>query len=333
MQRVLARIAERLIKREEERKRKGEEIREQMEDLILRAPADPPTTTVGAVDSGVVYEEYGPVILLLIRTVGAVFSYREGSLEEIRYVPSPLPDVEVVDNDLPLEREDYHPFRSLHRLSSELMRSLQVMERKPRYFFLDGSVVPQIVDKPHNSRLKPLYMKVVSLFKELYSSYPSTLIGGIVKDSRGNRLGIYLKENGIDVPEWQDVSWLSYVLREGEYTKPIPYSSEPEKHATLKDLDGHAKNVYIFYIRPSPLDRPYRVEFYSESPLRDAERIASLLYPLSRANPHYSIPPFMVEVDMRARLSRESLSYVKSYIERMLVARFPGIRLFDRRPL
>ncbi|NPA86432.1 MAG: DNA double-strand break repair nuclease NurA [Candidatus Diapherotrites archaeon] len=333
MQRVLEEIAERIVKREEERQRMGAELRSTLEDFIQVAPGVGPTATVGAVDGGVVYEEYGSLILMLIRSVGAIFSYEEGALDSVDYVPSPLPDPEVVDSDIPLEREDYHPFRSLHRLRSELSRSLEVLARSPQFFFLDGSIVPQIVDKPRSDRLKPLYLSVVGLFKSLYSYYPNTLLGGIVKDSRGNRLGLFLREEGVDVPDWQDVSWLNYVLQPGEYTSPIPYSEEPSKHATLKDLGEHAENIYLFYLKASPLDRPYRVEFYSKDPQRDARRLASLLYPLSSLNPNYSIPPFLVEVDLRARLSKESMGYVKSYLERVLMARFPSLKLFERRPM
>jgi hypothetical protein len=307
----LSTIAERILRREEERKQRGEEIRSSMEDFIHSIHSRPPTTTVGAVDGGIVHDEYGSMILLILRAVGAVFRYSDGSLEEVKYIPSPLPDPEVIDNDLPLEREDYHPFISLHRLREELHRALDVASLSPEFLFLDGSIVPQIVDKPHGKHLQNLYLSTVSLYRSFYSLYPSILPGGIVKDTRGNRLGLYLQEKGIDIPNWQDISWLSYVLHEGEYTEPIPYSEDPEKHATLKDIGEHAENIYIIYLRASPLDRPFRVEFYSEHPREDARRIAELLYPLSSRNPHYSIPPFMVEVDLRARPSKESLSYVK----------------------
>ena len=304
-----------------------------MEDLIHRADPTPPTTTVGAVDGGIIHDEYGSMILLILRAVGALFKYREGSLEEVKYVPSPLPEPEVIDNDLPLEREDYHPFISLHRLREELRRALDVSSLSPEFLFLDGSIVPQIVDKPHGEHLKNLYLSTLSLYRKFYSLYPKILPGGIVKDTRGNRLGLYLREEGIDIPNWQDISWLSYVLDEGEYTAPIPYSESPEKHATLKDIGEQARDIYIIYFRASKLDRPFRVEFYSKDPEKDAKRIANLLYPLSSRNPHYSIPPFMVEVDLRARLSKESLSYVKSYLERMIVSYFPSLKLFERRPL
>ena len=330
---VLEAIAEKLIRREEERKRLGEELRSEISSLIHRVEENPVSTTLGAVDGGIVHEEYGPIILLLIRSVGAIFHYEDGELKEVTYVPSPLPDVEIVANDEPIEREDYHPFRSLHRLRSELNRAIQLSELKPEYLFLDGSIVPQIVDKPHSDHLKPLYKSVVFLYRHLYSLYPDVKVVGIVKDSRGNRLGIYLQKEGIDVPNWQDVSWLNYVLLPGEYTAPIPYSDDPSKHATLKDLNDLAENIYITYLRASPFDRPYRIEFYSTSPEKDAKHLVSLLYPLSSLNPHYSIPPFLVEVDLRARLSKESLSYVKSYLERMIVAKFPSFRLYDRRPL
>ena len=332
MQEVLREVAERIVRREEERKRLGESLRSSLEPYIRKVDPSPPTATVGAVDGGIVHEEYGPIVLLLVRSVGALFSYEEGELKDVTYVPSPLPPPEVIVNDGPLEREDYHPFISLHRLSSELRRALEVAEASPDFLFLDGSVVPQIVDKPRNDRLRPYYRSLIPLFLKLYSFYPSILVAGIVKDSRGNRFGLYLREEGISVPNWQDVSWLNYVLREGEYTKPIPYSEEPKKHATLQDLDDEAEYIYITFVRPSALDRPYRVEFYSKHPERDAERIASLLVPLGSLHRHYAIPPFLVEVDMRARLSKQTLSYVKSYVERIVMGRFPHLRLFERRP-
>ena len=334
MQNLLNRIAQELIAREEERKRVGESLRNEISDYILTVEEPLTTAIIGAVDGSIIPEEYGPIILLLIRSVGALFHYEDLELKKVEYIPSPLPDAQVVDNDRPLEREDYHPFRSLNRLSSELSRALEVLQYEPDFLFLDGSIVPLLVDKPHDKHLQnTLYRRVVSLYKEIYGYYPKTLIGGIVKDSRGNRFGLYLKSQGFQVPNWQDISWLNYVLKPGEYTLPIPYSEDPENHPTLRDLDQHSENIYIFFLKASLLDRPYRVEFYSKHPLQDAKRLASLLYPFSTLNPHYSIPPFLVEVDLRARLSRESMSYVKSYLEKIILARFPSFKLFERRPL
>lgn len=331
MREELEQVVTRLIHRELERRRLADSIRSHIHEYILTSSPSPFTGTIGAVDGGLLHEDYGPIILILVRAVGVLFEYEDSSLSRVGYIPSPLPDPEIIVNDTPLEREDYHPFRSLHRLRAELERALEVAPNCD-VLFLDGSIVPQIVDKPRaiDSPLIDLYNTVLDLYKELYRTAP--LLASVVKDSRGDRLGRFLSKKGIKIPNWQDVSWLNYVLREGEYTYPIPYSDEPEKHATLKDLGHHARNIYLFYIRPSPYDRPYRVEFYSKNPEEDATTLASLLYPLSSLNPHYSIPPFLVEADLRARLSRESLSHIKSYIERRVAATFPHLRIFERRP-
>ncbi len=324
-------IGERILLREERKASMGRKIREEMSDMIRKATSDPPTATIGAVDSGFMYDEYAGMVILLIRSVGAIFQYKDGILERVTYHPSPLPDIDIIDSEYSLEREDVHPFVSLHRLKAELERAIQLTTQSPDYVFLDGSVVPQIVDKPHDSspsQLKELYRNVISLFLELYHREP--LVAGIVKDSRGSRLGNYLSSNGINVPPWSDTSWLVHVLEPGEYTLPIPYSEDPEKHATLKDVEG--EHIYLFYIRPSPYDMPYRVEFYSHHPERDGDRLANLLIPLASINPTYAVPPFMVEIDMRARLGKESLKYVRSYIERILMGKFPHVKLFERRP-
>jgi len=327
----LERVVSRILEREEERRRLADAIRSKMEEYILKIDPSYFSGRIGAVDGGLLYEDYGSITLLLIRAVGVIFEYIESRLEGVEYIPTPLPDPRVVVNDFPLEKEDYHPFRSLHRLKAELERALEVAPHCD-ILFLDGSIVPQIVDKPRsdNPHLLKLYREVLDLYKELYQTAP--LLASVVKDSRGDRLGRYLSKKGIKIPAWQDIAWLNYVLREGEYTQPVPYSDEPEKHATLRDLGGFAKNTYLFYIRLSSYDRPYRVEFYSKDPEKDAATLSSILYPLSSINPHYSVPPFLVEADLRARLSKESLTHVKSYIERRIVATFPYLKIFERRP-
>ena len=324
------RIVRKLVEAEEERMREGKKLRRELEDLISVANKTEYSGSVGAVDGGLLEEKYGGLVFVLVRALGAVFHYEESFLSEVEYVPSPNPPVGAASNvGIDMEPEDYGPFTSLVRLSSELKRAHEVVRRSVDYLFLDGSLVPQMVDKPRGESLMPLYEEVVGLFKSLYREEP--LVVGVVKDTRGRRLSNFLREEGVKVPGGSDVMWLSYVLREGEYTAPVPYSDNPEDHPTLIDLMPHSKHVYVMYIRLSESDRPVRVEFYSKNPKRDAGKIAEVLYSLTPRT-SYSIPPFLVEVDMRARLGRETMNFVKSYIERVFVSRYPHVRLFDRRP-
>ena len=323
----LERLARRIVSREEDRRAKALALREEHPDFFRHVQPSEVSGRFGAVDGGLLSEEYQGFELIVVRAVGVRYTYSKGKLVGVDYYPSPIPDPKLFTYDMPVEEENVGPLRSLTRLLVEIGTALEfVRERELDYIFLDGSILPQLVDKPRGKAngVQGLYEEVLDRYRKLYTECRKrgVVLAGIVKDSKGNRIASYL--NG---PHLRDSVWLKYAMNVGEMTVPIPYADRPENQATLQDLGEEiAKNVWIFYLKASDYDRPFRVEFYSDDPSL-GERLASLLLPLSSVNRTFTIPPFLLEADIRARLGKKSLAYVREYLEKRLGVEYNLFRM------
>lgn len=320
-------LAHRIVSREEDRRNKALALREEYPDFFKRVEPVDVSGRFGAVDGGLLSEEYQGFELIVVRAVGVRYTYESNRLVGVDYYPSPIPDPRLFTYDMPVEEENVGPLRSLTRLLVEIGTALDfVKERELDYLFLDGSILPQLVDKPRGKEngIFELYEEVLDKYRKLYDvcKKKGVVLAGIVKDSKGNRVASYL--NG---PRLRDSVWLKYAMNVGEMTTPIPYADRPEDQATLKDLgEDIAKNVWIFYLKASDYDRPFRVEFYAEGPDL-GETIASLLLPLSSVNRTFTIPSFLLEADIRARLAKKSMAYIREYLEKRLGVEYNLFRM------
>ncbi len=321
------RIADRILSRESQRREEALRLRELNPDFFVPVREAIPGGRFGAVDGGLLAYEYMGFELIAVRAVGVRYTYRNGHLDGVDYYPSPSPPPRFFPYDMPLEEENVGPLRSLTRLLVEIGTAVEFLRNMDLdMLFLDGSILPQLVDKPRGggSELKRLYRSVIDLYRQLFriSREKGVVLAGVVKDSKGSRLSTYL-----GAPPYRDASWLHYAMRVGEMTKPVPYADKPEDQATLKDVGTDiAAHVWVFFLKASDLDRPFRVEFYSEDPGL-GERIAEVLLPLSRVNRMYTIPPFLLEADIRARLVKQTLSYYKELLDRRLGAMYNFFRM------
>jgi hypothetical protein len=210
-----------------------------------------------------------------------------------------------------MDTHEFQRFKSLLRLRKEITTALEACERfSPDYLLLDGSIVPQISDKPGADEEEPrrLYGEIISLCSSLYSSCESKGIRlvGIIKDSRGRRfiemLEKMLVEREREVLRMSnDTSFLNYMLNEGERTASFTYSTTEKEHVVLKDLKAWGPRISVFYAKPVSGDRPIRIEFLS-CPSISADEIASTVCALSRINKKYAYPAALIEADLRAAM-------------------------------
>ncbi|MDN5358500.1 MAG: hypothetical protein PWP76_343 [Candidatus Diapherotrites archaeon] len=323
----LEELARRIVSREEDRRSKALAIRKEHEDFFVRVDPAVVSGRFGAVDGGLLSEEYQGFELIIVRAVGVRYTYENGTLTGVDYYPSAMPDPRIFTYDMPVEEENVGPLRSLTRLLVEIGTALDFVKNvEMNYLFLDGSILPQLVDKPRggSSELKDLYSEVLERYRKLYAECKrrGVVLAGIVKDSKGNRVASYLGG-----PHLRDSVWLKYAMNVGEMTTPIPYADRPEDQATLQDLGEEiAKNVWVFYMKASDYDRPFRVEFYAEGPDL-GYHLASLLLPLSSVNRTFTIPPFLLEADVRARLAKRSMAYIREYLEKRLGVEYNLFRM------
>ncbi|MFA6399287.1 MAG: DNA double-strand break repair nuclease NurA [archaeon] len=287
--------------------------------------------SVAGVDSGFVSKKLSFIDLVLIKTAGAIFTYKNGDLVESNYHPSPFSFPQPVLLKLGLEKDEEAQSISLIRLEQEVNCSIETIKKfKPKYLFIDGSIVPQYQDKPRQeSGINEEYHSIVSLFEKFYKvaiENNCTLIA-CVEDSRGTRFRQILQDQILPVHKSKidtsllnstfDASLLDFYLHEGERTFAFPYTDKIDSHAILKDYKKEwAESVFVFYVKCSDFDKPLRVEFIctggkNKLELKDkVNEIAQVVYSLSSLHKEYSFPSVLIEADLRAGLSEQEVNVV-----------------------
>jgi uncharacterized protein (UPF0335 family)/disulfide oxidoreductase YuzD len=308
-----------IAKLEEERKELAEKLRgssiEIFPDalergLIHKIDKKEINAKIAAVDGGLLAQEFHGFDLVLSRAVAVIFEYENSSKKKHFYHPRAFPEPDV-DALTALDTHEFTWHKGLFRLKKEIRTAIETIEKfKPDYLFIDGSIVPQISDKPsEDSLVRPLYNEVVSYYGELYekSEKNDCQLVGIIKDSRGKRFIEIIEKSSSKLnteilKKSNDSSFLHFLLNEGERTFTLNYASSAREHQVLKDLKDWGARVKILYMKPVSEDRPLRVEFLDVK--KEVDEVASLVYSISKINKKYAYPAILIEADMRAAMDR-----------------------------
>ena len=284
--------------------------------------------SVAGIDSGFVSKKLSFIDLVLIKTIGAVFSYNNGTIVKSEYFPAPFSFPQPVLLKSGLEKDEEAQSVSLIRLKEEVNCAIDVIKKyKPKYLFIDGSLVPQYQDKPRKeSGINDDYFSIVKLFENLYkvAEINSTVLIGCVEDSRGTRFRQILQEEILPNSKSKvesklldnafDASLLDYYLIAGERTFAFPYTDNVSNHAILKDYSQEwAKSIFVFYLKCSLFDKPLRVEFILKNNsdlLKIVDNISGVVFSLSSLHKEYSFPSVLIEADLRAGLNEQEISVV-----------------------
>jgi len=273
--------------------------------------------TIAAVDGGILGEELHAVDLFAWRSVAAVFNYSSGKLVSHDYFPSAIPPTSF-KAEHSLQSHEFNWAKSLYRLNSEISCAVACCKKhSPQILFLDGSIVPQVADKPSSdSTAFPLYESLLDNLFELYQhcSDNNVVLAGVIKDSRGKRFIDLLLRS---LPQLQaysdalsrtsDTAFLSSFLTVGTRTPAFKYASNASETAVLRDLGEWGKRVASFYLRPVEYDRPLRIDFLSSS--KSISSIAETIYSLSNQNRSYGYPAVLIEADLRAAMRPEEIDH------------------------
>jgi hypothetical protein len=271
---------------------------------------------IGGVDSGFVSKRLSFLDILLIKTSGVVFEYEKSILKKAKYIEQELfPSALLLKSGL--ENDEEEQSKSIERIKREINKSIKIiLEEKPTYLFIDGSIIPQYQNKPRpESKIKEDYESIIDLFQNFYkiSKENECILISTIEDSRSNRFKEILSE---EIKQDQikfatDSSILDNLLEKKERTCYFKYSKNIEKHGVLKDYKKEwSENIYAFYLRASNDDRVLRIEFISEEPSKVINEIASITYQLSSINKEYSYPSILIEADMRARLTNQEIEII-----------------------
>lgn len=306
------------------------------ESIVVPVKKTVLSCSVAGVDSGFVSKRLSFLDFVLVKTAGVVFDYKSGVVLRSEYYPAPFSFPKPVLLSEGLERDEEQQSVSLIRLREEVDCAIEVIKKfKPKYLFIDGSIVPQYQDKPRKeSSINEEYHSIIHKFEELYNAAnnSSTVLIACVEDSRGSRFAQILKDEIIPKAKVAsvraisadklvksfDASLLDYYLNTGERTFSFPYSDSVDSHAILKDYSPKwANSVFVFYLKAAEFDKPLRVEFLFPQGLTDskglssfANEVASVVYSLSSLHKEYSFPSILIEADLRAGLSEQEINVV-----------------------
>lgn len=301
------------------------------EKIVETVAREQLSAVVAGVDSGFAPKKLAFLDLLLIKTAGVVFEYDKGLLQSSAYFPKIVSFPEPIMLRSSLENDEVGQSTSLERLRKEVSLSIEVIEKfKPKYFFIDGSIVPQYQDKPRReSAINEDYKSIVEHFQILYkiAEKNSCTLIACVEDSRGSRFNQIMREEilpkakGVSVApntleKTFDSIFLDYFLNEGERTFAFPYTKNTDNHAILKDYSKEwSESIFVFYLKVSKFDKPLRVEFIcKKNSIADlkgcADEIAEVVFSLSALHKEYVFPSVLIEADLRARLSPNEINII-----------------------
>ncbi|MBU0636338.1 DNA double-strand break repair nuclease NurA [Candidatus Micrarchaeota archaeon] len=279
-------------------------------------------------DSGFVSKSLHSIDLVLVRTVGVLFEYQNGIVTKTKYWPNFFDFPQPFLSNHALDLDELNTSKSLLRLKEEIKMAKQMIEsEKPDFCLLDGSLVPQYMDKPRkDSKLAEEYHGLLDLFLELYQTAEqnNTELVGCVEDSRGSRfqsilgetiLPFFKKQKPLGLDFILDSVLLDHVLQKNERSFAFPYTKSIKDHAILQDFGlDWGNRLFACYLKPSELDRPLRIEFL-HSPKKGSltehtNCIASTIGALSGLHREYAYPSVLIEADLRAHLKPEEIDVV-----------------------
>jgi len=283
-------------------RRKNPLSKEEMENFLVKAtePCEL-NCIIGGVDGGVASEEFHGFDLVLVKAVGVVYQYSGNSLKKYSYHPTSLPEMKM-DSMRGLEKHEVQWHKSLCRLYEEIKTARELAEKSSMdYLLLDGSIVPQVGDKPNDSsQVKTYYLKTLDEYLKLYRICEERKICliGAIKDSRGRRFMELIGESS----KVNDTVFLDFLLKEGERTFGFHYG----KTEIIKDLAKFGEKIHCFYIKPVKEDRPLRIEVFNGN----FDKVASLIHSLCSINKRYASPAILIEADMRAAIRKDELDRI-----------------------
>lgn len=288
---------------------------------------------VAAVDGGIIARELHGSAFAVLKACAVEFSYKpDGAFDQtagVKSWPSGKRVPLTVSTEYGLDSTEFHWFTNLSRLRLEVQAARRAVEQfAPDVLLLDGSIVPQAADKPReHSALNDAYAEVVDNFKALYQDCQknNVLLAGVNKDSRGKQLTHYLPNVITALRPFKarlerlgDSVFLSEALKEGERSFAFAYSQATDVNPVMRDLGPWAKSIASYYLRPSALDRPVRVDLFLPELLKGnvgsaREKVnasASWLSRLCAINARYAYPAVLIEADLRAAVRPDEFERV-----------------------
>lgn len=282
------------------------------------------------VDSGFINKQLGYLNLTIIKEGGAVFSYENQKLSNVKYFPKAYTQARPYLTTSSLELEEIVWNTSILRIDKEIRLAKNILKQtlNLNFLLLDGSLVPQYLNKP--SKDSKLYASYVSLIENILSLFQEckqkkVFLVGCVEDSRADRFCRILSEFYLNekIQGVYDSFLVDFLLLKNQRTCVFKYTDKMQEHVVLKDFPKEiVDNLYVCYLKLSEHDLPLRIEFvfFEEFglSLKDfTEFLVSNLSYISSFNRRYIFPSPLIEADLQSRLKFSEIDLiVKNVLER-----------------
>ena len=261
---------------------------------------------VGAIDASIISQEFHSFDLIITKTVGAIFTYKNEKLIHNEYHPSALPK-EKINIIGSTDLMELNQIKNIIRLKEEISLAVE-MGDKCDLILIDGSLVPLPGDKPTSEILKKEYNELIEKYLELFSKYKDKIVG-VVKDSRSKRfIEHYSEKYNFEIEtNITDSSLLDIVLEKGEKTKEISYAKDAKTNQILKDLLPFSEEIKVVYLKAGSYDRPVRIDYFTH---KNEEMMS-----LCGINDKYTYPAILIDVDLRALMDVKDVERILKEIE------------------
>ena len=278
---------------------------------------------VCAVDGGLLAERFHGSDIIMGKAVGVLFNYNNSKLSSCKHLPEKFP-ISILDAKLGLDEHEAMVYSSLFRLNMEIKTAIDAVKKfSPKVLLFDGSLLPLPNDLPNKeSILFNEYNKIIALYAELYETCRGNCdLVGVIKDTRSRRLVNELKIKDENI---SDGYFTNFLLKKGERTQIIPYAKE-DTPAT-SELKKYGE-VFCFYIKPSDIDLPLRIEFVKDN---NEDKIPEIINSLSAISESYAYPAPLIEADLCAAMDPNEMEKVKSELASLLGTSFRPLRRNSR---
>lgn len=318
---LVKKIKERIEMMESEKEKIAEEVRrltnsraEFLESkFVMKVEPKEFNGKVAAVDGGILERSYYGIDVYVVRSAGVIYTYEEGALRGVEYVPSRNPEHKVLDR-YELDENESRWAKNIIRLKEEVRRAAEI---RADVLIMDGSIFPLLSDIPaKESQVYGEYKELVEDYRRLFNTMKGrgSLLLGISKDSRSTKMAKIFGVKG------GDVLFADKLLRAGERTGVMEMKWPNEN-------DGMERGYFI-YLKVSEEDMPLRIEFMEHR--MSFDEISGTVQWLSQINSKYTYPAVLIEADLTARLREIEIER----IEREIMFGTRSLRKFrrERRP-
>ncbi len=289
---------------------------------------------IAGIDGGVVSRLYHAIDIILTKAAAVIFDFSKDK-PVVRYYPADVPPLNVLVNYIPVSRTEIETSSSLERAIEEVKTAIGVIEEvKIDLLLIDGSIYPQQYDIFATSTIAARGELLTRFYEKLYEKAREhgTLLVGCVEDSRSTRFTQILGEilpslikkypelfellqvdyRGI-IKQIKDTDLLYRVLESGERSAVYKLLTSDAKKSPSRISARWRDKLFAFYLKSVDFDQPTRIEFLNPEhiePPKTADRISSVIYPLSSHHAAYGIPSVLIEADARAKIHDYDLDFI-----------------------